>query len=475
MKKKQKFIGTSVMQYSFIFIVILNFIACNQSQNEIADRVIIAGRLENTNETFAIIKWDEYGFASQKEKIDRRGNFKFEIQTDKSNYYTFQYGRKSLQLYLDAGDSIYIHANTTDFLVSVQFFGDKAKENYFLKAKSLHIKKQSLNIDSIFSLKTHHFVQEADRILQKNQEWLIKYCSNTKNLDQKFVEIEKTQFLYNWAYWRLLYPDYYKHLTQLEFTDEEESYNTYLQKLDFNNSGLLLSESFRNYIIHYIRNEADLIQRRDNKAVTHLYFDLIDERISNQSIKDFCYFRFMESQLEDNPAASEQIVARFDGLCMDVQMRKLIHEDYKEYKKIEVGQKAPKISLLDKSGKRYDLEDFKGKYLYVDVWASWCGPCLQEYTLLKEIKKELEGKNIEIIAVSVDDDESKWIKMVDKKKMDGWQFIAEGGWNSSLINQFKIKRIPRFILIDPEGKIINATAPKPSENVIDLFRELNIK
>ena len=129
------------------------------------------------------------------------------------------------------------------------------------------------------------------------------------------------------------------------------------------------------------------------------------------------------------------------------------------------------------------IGDLKGKYAYIDVWATWCGPCKAEIPALKELEKDYHGKNIQFVSMSIDDDRTHkgswdlakqdWKAMVAEKELGGIQIFAPEGWKSKFITDYKINGIPRFILIDPSGNIVNASAPRPSDpSLRALFDEL---
>ncbi|MDX1462789.1 MAG: TlpA disulfide reductase family protein [Marinirhabdus sp.] len=119
------------------------------------------------------------------------------------------------------------------------------------------------------------------------------------------------------------------------------------------------------------------------------------------------------------------------------------------------------------------LEDLKGKYVYIDVWATWCAPCKAEIPYLKELESEMHDKNITFVSMSIDDDRSHkgsweqakadWKAMVADKELGGVQIFAPNGWQTDFIKDYKITGIPRFILIDPEGKVVDPSAPRPSD------------
>lgn len=148
------------------------------------------------------------------------------------------------------------------------------------------------------------------------------------------------------------------------------------------------------------------------------------------------------------------------------------------------GKPSPEFNnYLDSKGGTKSLSSFKGKFVYIDVWATWCGPCIQEIPYLKALEKEYENKNIVFVSISTDESqrnggswekaESKWRNFVQKKNMSGVQLWS--GKDFSFQQAYKINAIPRFILIDPKGNIVDANAPRPSDpNLKNLLSSLGI-
>jgi thiol-disulfide isomerase/thioredoxin len=128
-------------------------------------------------------------------------------------------------------------------------------------------------------------------------------------------------------------------------------------------------------------------------------------------------------------------------------------------------------------GGKTSLKDLKGKYVYIDVWATWCAPCKAEIPFLKTLEKEYEGKNIQFVSISVDKQNAHdaWKKMVKEKEMSGIQLFADNNFESKFIKDYGINSIPRFILIDPNGKIVDADTMRPSNPKIkDFLNKLNL-
>jgi thiol-disulfide isomerase/thioredoxin len=128
-------------------------------------------------------------------------------------------------------------------------------------------------------------------------------------------------------------------------------------------------------------------------------------------------------------------------------------------------------------GGKTSLTDLKGKFVYIDVWATWCAPCKAEIPALKALEKEYMGKKIQFVSISVDKPEAyeAWKKMVATEQLGGIQLYADNNFESQFILDYGINAIPRFILIDGEGNIVDADAPRPSDPKIkELFTELGI-
>ena len=131
-----------------------------------------------------------------------------------------------------------------------------------------------------------------------------------------------------------------------------------------------------------------------------------------------------------------------------------------EKKELKEGDQAPTFKYLDINGKEVSLSDLKGKYVYIDIWATWCGPCTGELPHLKELEKKMHGKKIVFVSISCDKDKAAWEKMVKEKGLEGVQL--HNGGDRAFMDAFGVKYIPRCILLDKGGKVVNANKTRPS-------------
>lgn len=119
---------------------------------------------------------------------------------------------------------------------------------------------------------------------------------------------------------------------------------------------------------------------------------------------------------------------------------------------------ATNVQLTDVNGEKHRLSEFKGKYIYADLWASWCGPCNMEIPYMQELERTLGNDMVEFVAISVDEDVDSWKAALARHNMKGYQFIAPPELSIIL----RVRSIPRYIIFDKEGKILYPNAPRPS-------------
>lgn len=131
---------------------------------------------------------------------------------------------------------------------------------------------------------------------------------------------------------------------------------------------------------------------------------------------------------------------------------------------LEPGKPSPEFNNLENyQGGTTSLADLKGNYVYIDVWATWCMPCLQQIPYLQNLEQKLHGKKIKFVSLSIDSPSAKdkWKQMIQDKNMGGVQLFANG--SIPFIQDYQISGIPRFILLDKQGNIVDANAPRPSD------------
>jgi peroxiredoxin len=130
---------------------------------------------------------------------------------------------------------------------------------------------------------------------------------------------------------------------------------------------------------------------------------------------------------------------------------------------IKIGDTIPNITLKNNNNKEVNITSFKGKYVLIDFWASWCAPCRLGNKKLVKLHKEVSSDKVEIVGISIDNDTNKWLKAIEKDKIKFTQLIDSKGFDAQTAIQFGVEELPSKFLFNQEGILI---AKNPTEEEI---------
>ena len=148
----------------------------------------------------------------------------------------------------------------------------------------------------------------------------------------------------------------------------------------------------------------------------------------------------------------DHLIKLYPWLSEAKNLKNTIIRNRAQMMKLQPGQPAPSISYPDNFGKLQGLEKYKGKYLLVDFWASWCGPCRQAIPKVKELHEQYKAKGLEVVSISIDTDKKAWEKAMADENMPWEQLLSDNKDKTMELYQFS--GIPTLYLIDREGKIV---------------------
>ena len=227
------------------------------------------------------------------------------------------------------------------------------------------------------------------------------------------------------------------------FIDEKELFESidYSGNFKLSNNFLAYSKKYQNLLSEMVRNG---IKQEELEILIHEKGELINKKGISLNVVD---------------SLSSYVKLKFDEFS-DILKQKNIKYLYKTSIVNKIGNN---FFFKDIKNNVKTLKDFKGKYVYIDVWATWCKPCKVEHTFLKQLEEHFSYNNkLQIISISTDREYDKWEKYITKNSIKGVQLYS--GSNSDFVKFYDIGALPRFIFLDKEGKVISPDEIRPSNS-----------
>jgi len=443
-------------KYLAIFLLPL-LAACSSNGPKEA---ILSGKLLNYKDTVTYLTTKGI---TETVKLNADKSFTFKTTIDKPVLYTLKGGRRAnFEFYLNPGDVTELTIDFENLKDGAKYTGVLESVNSYLAEKEKITNTFIPNFNDFFGLEKSAFNSKLDSL--KNE-----LLEKTKSISKKRIAEQETASIeYFVKGIKANYPEYNAYVNRVEFNADSADYSA-LDGIDLNNAYHLMYSDYSDLVNKVIMSK--FVKENGAKALEAMpaperlakIFALIDANVTNQEVRDYLKQNaFMEDLSYGQFWTLSDLVNKFLTECQTSGYKSIIEKLYNQKMLLAPGKIAPTFKYKDITGKEYALEDFKGTLVYIDFWATWCGPCRHELPSLEEVENAYHGKKITFISMSVDDDMNKWETMVKEKKMKGIQLHAEGAWASTAVNDYQIKGIPTFVLIDHNGVIISPSAPRPS-------------
>lgn len=436
-----------------------------------AETITISGKISNTEEKKIKIKGESF---NKEITLKPDGSFSETFPITYNGAYTLSTKNNRVALYLGKGTKLNIAADDSNFNTTLTFTGKGSVENQYLTKKS-QLVNNTLGNPQVF------YSQDEATYANKNKELknaVLELYNTTPFADADFKKGELRNINFFEQLLIFNYPAYHAHYAKKENFKVSENFPKLDATIDFDNENdFMFSNSYKQLIAGKFNQKVS--ENSSNLTEKELSDRILSEikKIKSQNIKN-SFLQNLGYQIRAGNAESESLYKEIMALSTDANFKKELTDKFNKIKMLIPGKPSPKFNYENYKGGQTTLDNLKGKFVYIDVWATWCGPCRQEIPYLQKVEEQYHGKNIEFVSISIDakKDHDKWKKLVDEKKLGGIQLFADNDWNSQFIKDFGIESIPRFILLDPNGNIVTADAPRPSdEQLIELFTKQGVK
>jgi len=435
-----------------ILTVSFFFITCRQFKPAVP-QFVLTGKIENFNgdKIKLVHTLDEIEF-----NVDENGYFSDTISDFVDGYYKLVIGKEYSNVYIKDGFDLSFTIDVVDFDESLKFKGIGANENNILALNLLT--NESVNYYDFFKFNEDTFLLKIDSFAKIKSDFIENQITSIPNLDKEFIKFERAKVTYFSPLQKENYQGYHRYLSKDETFTVSENFYDYRKNIPLENIDFLEIQNYTSYVEAYFSNQ---ISETDTLERAFSLLRIIDKEITDNKLMKAFVYRSAKANMPD--------VKKLDEYWILVSFIVTEKREYKELvkikrklDKIKIGANSPLTSFKDENDKEYNLEDFKGKLVYIDCWAQWCAPCKREIPFLLELEKKYAKKDIVFIKLSLDSDIDAWKKYIKENNLEENAFILKDNFKSKFAESYMITGIPKFILLDKDLKIVDANAKRPS-------------
>ncbi len=457
---------------------------------------LFSGKIENLNNPeLAISTLRDYVFwQTDTVYADQEGNFSIMLQLKSPGYIRLWASNfRNETIYMLPGTSLHIEADGSDsptFWNTQRFSGSAAlynnytadiSRNEYLKSLGYNAKTYQLpEAQFVEFIRNHHDTRDslrADYFRQNTSH------GRPENEINDFRTIDSIHSSYQKV------SAYRSYIQFLPKEEQNRFYTAYIEPFARNQQDdwrYLSSSNYRWFFATYLRRKFDSQNetRKENGLETwpyHYYYEQapgLMEQYLIEPLRRYVSEVLLENISMDYPVVNDTLLSSFNhyttllyNILDHPQREKLYREKFSGLRdfrnRTAIGQPAFAFELQDSVGRTVNLDQFKGKILYIDLWASWCGPCIAQFPAGHKLEEEFAGENrLAFLSVSLDDLERDWKSGRTQHHPPGQQFWIKGGMKSDFVKDYGINGIPHYLLIDEKGNFIAYRAPRPGDPAI---------
>jgi len=414
--------------------------------------------------------------------------FAFAIEVRTPQLAVIEYARDIAVIYVEPNDTLFVTLDADDLGNIVGFEGKGAVNNQFwtqFKNKFPEEKNEFLYKNYRYGTYWYSIDPEMDIVMlnkekepfisymQESYEKQVKYfddfiTTNGHELSESFQQFMRGEIDYTWAHSVLVYGTIYRYRYSIE-----ADYFKNLEAITLN-ADLLGNYKYRQYIEAYMNYMYEW-----NKVGGDPYaaqYDLAGLNLNGMS-SSYLQARLIERGFSKAESVKE-IIPKYNDFVQNNEYYEFdnkVIDAYQKAVRIAAGSSAPNFDLLDTSRYLVKLSDFQGKPVYLNFWATWCGPCIRKMKKLQPYMEQLETEGIQFVHISLDREESTWQEYLQQNKITGVHLFASLGVDSKTAIAYNVQALPQYFLIDKAGKLLSKPKKSKVEDLLPFLNKMLVK
>jgi len=463
--------------YMFVPIIlfIASFIYINKPvQLPSHKRTVVAGTLESKDQfpTAYLLAQPLMDTILEIPITDNR----FHVSTDKAipaGAYLFNVGSITQQVFFGNKDSLFLKIKTDGRSNRVDITGNRMAENEYLRnGRDGNDGGDIYYLENYgYEMKPKAYANEVMRLWNKNVDWLnnFKTADNLKPGDD-FIALQKK--LISLFYLKLLdtrYVQWFRIYHPNETLEYPKSVEAIRNTANYNDSTLISYSQYRNNFADYFQQKYRLSLSNDSA-----YISKLSTVLPAGAVRDYLIYNKLKEAIGRirDTTRREILIAKFVPMIAQPKIQQVLLAQHFLLKSLGRGRQAPDFVTIALNKDTFSLKNFQGKYVVIDVWATWCGPCRVQSPSFELLAEQYTSPSVAFVALSIDDNKWAWQNEASEKSLGVMQLRVN---DKNIFGQaYGIEYIPRYILLGPDGKIINAQMPEPSNQLFEetLRREI---
>jgi thiol-disulfide isomerase/thioredoxin len=381
--------------------------------------------------------------------------------------YTIRAGRQQTQVFMGTADSTYLDWEIKEKMSTVKATGTRVAENAYLQQVEPYRSWALTN--NAYQYDPKEYARRALNEFKKVRKNIYSYktvdnirpADDFRRVQEKLLAV---QFL-NWI------DNYYPQIHSVYFPNDKLEYPKSLDELrqvvQLNDPSLVGYANYRTYVTELYRTRS---HRNDS-----LLFYYLDTEMSDGKVKDYLLYEAAQANLSriKDSARRDHLLHTVLPSFSNARMRDNLSQAAGRLSNMGRGRKGYNFKAEALNGKQIQLSQLAGRYIVVDVWATWCAPCKKENPAFDELANRYTSERLAFVSVSVDEDANQWRMQAANRGKKVLQLrVADG--DEAFSRHYALNTIPRFMLIDPKGNIVDADMPRPTDPEFEAFLEKEV-